>query len=83
MAVGPGLEGRTAGFGHSVAVLGRPLGLCSFTFASARALRTLMRASRERLMLAPSRRRSPFAWVLEARSEPARSIRLILATRRA
>lgn len=59
------------------------LGLCSFTFASARALRTLMRASRERLMLAPSRSRSPFAWVLDALSEPARSIRLILATRRA
>lgn len=42
-----------------------------------------MRASRERLMLAPSRSRSPFAWVLDARSEPARSIKLILATRRA
>lgn len=54
-------------------------GLRRFTFASAKALRTLMRASRDRLMLAPSRSRSPFAWVLDARSEPARSIRLILA----
>lgn len=62
------------------AVLEGTLGQCSFTFASARALRTLMRASSERLMLAPSRSRSPFAWVLDARSEPARSIRLILAT---
>lgn len=42
-----------------------------------------MRASSERLMLAPSRSRSPLAWVLDARSEPARSIKLILATRRA
>lgn len=67
----------------SVTLLGGTLGLYSFTFASARALRTLMRASRERLMLAPSRSRSPFAWVLDALSEPARSIRLILATRRA
>ena len=42
-----------------------------------------MRASSERLILAPSRSRSPLAWVLDARSEPARSMRLILATRRA
>lgn len=42
-----------------------------------------MSANRERLMLAPSRSRSPLAWVLDARSEPARSIKLILATRRA
>lgn len=82
-ASGPGLKGGTFGFRYSVAVLWGTLGLCSCTFASARALRTLMRASRERLMLAPSRSRSPFAWVLDARSEPARSIRLILATRRA
>lgn len=66
-----------------MAVLGETLGVCSFTFASARALRTLMRASRERLMLAPSRSRSPFACVLDALSEPARSIKLILATRSA
>lgn len=49
------------------------------TFGSARALITFPRARRERLILAPSRRRAPLALVALALSEPARSIRLILA----
>ena len=50
------------------------------TFGSARALITFPRARSERLMLAPSRSRAPLALVALALSEPARSIRLILAT---
>lgn len=52
----------------------------SVTFASAKALMTLMRASSERLMLAPSLSRSPLVLATDGHSEPARSIRLILAT---
>uniref|UniRef100_A0A3Q3E8F0 Uncharacterized protein n=1 Tax=Labrus bergylta TaxID=56723 RepID=A0A3Q3E8F0_9LABR len=46
----------------------------------ARALITFPRARSERLMLAPSRKRAPLVLVALALSEPARSIRLILAT---
>lgn len=53
--------------------------MCTLTFGSARALMTFPRARSERLMLAPSRSRAPLAFVALARSEPARSIRLILA----
>lgn len=52
----------------------------SLTFGSARALMTFPRARSERLMLAPSRKRAPLALVALALSEPAKSIRLILAT---
>lgn len=51
----------------------------TLTFGSARALITFPRARSERLMLAPSRKRAPLALVALALSEPARSIRLILA----
>lgn len=50
------------------------------TFGSAKTLMTFPRASNERLMLAPSLNRAPFALVALARSEPARSMRHILAT---
>lgn len=56
------------------------ISMCVLTFGSARALITFPRARSERLMLAPSRSRAPLAFVALARSEPARSIRLILAT---
>uniref|UniRef100_A0A3P8UMU4 Uncharacterized protein n=1 Tax=Cynoglossus semilaevis TaxID=244447 RepID=A0A3P8UMU4_CYNSE len=45
-----------------------------------RAFITFPKANSERLMLAPSRKRAPLAFVALALSEPARSIRLILAT---
>lgn len=51
----------------------------TLTFGSASALITFPRARSERLMLAPSRKRAPLAFVALALSEPARSIRLILA----
>ena len=56
------------------------VGLHKLTFGSARALITFPRARRERLMLAPSRMRAPLVLAVLALSEPARSIRLILAT---
>uniref|UniRef100_A0A8C5E630 Uncharacterized protein n=1 Tax=Gouania willdenowi TaxID=441366 RepID=A0A8C5E630_GOUWI len=49
------------------------------TFGFASALITFPRARRERFIFCPSRRRAPVALVALALSEPARSIRLILA----
>eukprot|EP00965_Chrysotila_dentata_P056476 1873881-Pleurochrysis_carterae.AAC.1 len=49
-----------------------------FRDASARAIITLPSAERDWLMLIPSFKRAPSAPVLEARSEPAKSTRLIL-----
>ena len=51
------------------------------TFPSAKALMQLPRARSERFMFAPSRKRAPRFFVTVARSEPAKSIRDILATR--
>mmetsp|Transcript_44702 Transcript_44702/g.85462 ORF Transcript_44702/g.85462 Transcript_44702/m.85462 type:complete len:263 (-) Transcript_44702:187-975(-) len=51
------------------------------TARSPRALMQFPSASKERLMLAPSIMRMPWFLVLAARSEPAKSIRLSLATR--
>lgn len=56
------------------------LKLLYHTFPSARALMQLPRASRERLMLAPSRKRAPLFVVTVALSDPARSIKDILPT---
>lgn len=67
-------QGRAATFCTSAYV-----GRNKLTFGSARALITFPSARSERLMLAPSRKRAPLALVALARSEPARSIRLILA----
>lgn len=50
------------------------------TLPSAKALMQLPKANRERLMLAPSRKRAPRLVVTVALSEPARSMRDILAT---
>lgn len=51
------------------------------TFGSAKAFMTLPRASRDRLIFAPSLKRAPLALVALARSDPARSMRDSLAIR--
>lgn len=56
-------------------------GQAAHTFGSARALMTFPRASRDRLIFVPSTKRAPLALVALARSDPARSMRDILAIR--
>lgn len=56
-------------------------GKAAHTLGSASALMTFPRASRDLLIFVPSTKRAPLALVALARSDPARSIRDILAMR--